>query len=519
MLARRSKNRAYGEEGRRMTAKDPYNLDAEKAMLCAMLREPDCIEPAASIAGPADFSRAHAPIYMRAVELWQAGQNVDVITVANALKEHGELEAAGGPVYIASLTDMGASGANVRAYAEIIRKAADARKTKEVIEKALHSDASDPQIIIDNLITNLQLIRQPKTSAGFQPPEHWILRDVADLQSWPCKSIEWVIEDIAAKSNLVWVSADSQTGKTLIGLYNALQLIRGGYLYGKFKIYPVEKILYLVLEDPDRRIKDRILDILHSENPQIEPNKFHTYFASGLNIGDDLQFDFFELMMSAYDVVYLDTYQRATPGILSFDDAKQSLIVHRLSAMTRKYNTLLFVHDHFRVAQETRGKRKADPDKSRTKGTGGKIQNADCAISMDKEGDKIRVKIESKEGSAVHYFMLQVSPKGSLEDKFIFVGDIEQIAADMAALGKANLEKVYEAIPEYGEISIAELAAKIPTMKARTVQNHLKTLIDAKRACANGKKARAIRYQRCKAIAQEETPACGNPVSEEDVYV
>jgi hypothetical protein len=149
-----------------MTAGEPFNIEAERAMLCAMLREPSCIEGAASIAGPGDFSKAHAPVYFRLLEHFQSGENPDLITVTNSLKEHGELEAAGGPVYLSGLLDMGASGANVRAYAELVKKSADARRAREAIKTALqrvsNGNGHDPQQAIGELIRELQAIHDPQ---------------------------------------------------------------------------------------------------------------------------------------------------------------------------------------------------------------------------------------------------------------------------------------------------------------------------------------------------------------------
>ncbi len=352
-----------------------------------------------------------------------------------------------------------------------------------------------------------------KPANPFTPPAHWIMRDAADVASWPCAPIQWVIEGIAARGNLVWVAADSQTGKTLVGLYNALQMIRGGLLYGQFPVTPVNRILYLVLEDPDRRIKERILDMLRAGDPPIPRNRFTVYFAAGLNIGDELQAAWLEGMLIGFDVVYLDTYQRATPGIASFDDAKQSLIVHRLMELTRKHNILLWVHDHFRKTDQ-KNKRK-DPDKSDIKGTGGKVQNADCVISMDKQGDRIRVKVETKEDSNVRYFMLRVSPKGSPDDKFTYMGDLEQMGGDMKALGEANRKKVLEAVPDDGrEVSRNDIC-EATGLQDNAVKNHLRALIAEAGLKTNGKKGKAIRYMRANGIGREETPPRPNGASQE----
>ena len=346
----------------------------------------------------------------------------------------------------------------------------------------------------------------------FTPPAHWIMRDVAEVRSWPCKPIEWVIEGIAARGNLVWIAADTQTGKTLIGFYNALQMPKGGLLYGRFKVNPVKRILYLVLEDPERRIKDRILDILHGMDPAIDPGVFSAYFASGLNIADDLQMSWLDELVADYEVIYLDTYQRSTPGIASFDDAKQSLIVHKLVELTRKHNVLLFVHDHFRKP-DTKNPRR-DPDKGDVKGTGGKVQNADCVITMDKAGDRIRVKVESKENSTVYYFMLEVSPEGSDGEKYTFVGDLEQMAGDMKKIGDANRMKVFEAIPADGSETSRDDICRNTGLKARTVNKHLAALVAAAQVRTNGKESTAIRYGRAQASAHGETVPCALPVSE-----
>lgn len=125
-----------------MTRGEPFNLEAERAVLGAILLEPDCTEKAASVVEPGDFSKAHSLIFSRCLDLFQAGRIVDPHIVKDELQSRGELEAAGGPVYILGLTDAMPRGANVSAYAERIRKAANARKARAAIEAA-YAKAAD----------------------------------------------------------------------------------------------------------------------------------------------------------------------------------------------------------------------------------------------------------------------------------------------------------------------------------------------------------------------------------------
>jgi hypothetical protein len=50
-----------------------------------------------------------------------------LIIAVDSIKRNGELENIGGAFYVSSLLDVGTLGKNIRAYAELVRKAADNR--------------------------------------------------------------------------------------------------------------------------------------------------------------------------------------------------------------------------------------------------------------------------------------------------------------------------------------------------------------------------------------------------------
>ncbi len=123
--------------------------------------EPENIEKAGSVVQPGDFSTPHGLVFRRMLELFQAGKVVDPILVVDSMREHGELENVGGPVYVSGLTDGMPRGVNVSAYAERVRKSSDLRKARAAIIAAM-SNASDsaagPGEIIPNLIGQLEQI-------------------------------------------------------------------------------------------------------------------------------------------------------------------------------------------------------------------------------------------------------------------------------------------------------------------------------------------------------------------------
>jgi len=80
-----------------------------------------------------DFYRhEHRLIWRHIGRLTEHAKPIDVITVAESLDSNGELEKAGGLVYLGTLAQNVPSAANIRRYAEIVRERAIMRKLVEV---------------------------------------------------------------------------------------------------------------------------------------------------------------------------------------------------------------------------------------------------------------------------------------------------------------------------------------------------------------------------------------------------
>src|SRR5437870_4772672 len=106
----------------------PQNLDAEESVIGAMLLSGAAIEAVSDIIDAGDFYReSHARIYRAALDLYQDGQPVDAITVADKLDERGELEEAGGKQRIHELAALVPSTSNAAHYARIVREMATLR--------------------------------------------------------------------------------------------------------------------------------------------------------------------------------------------------------------------------------------------------------------------------------------------------------------------------------------------------------------------------------------------------------
>ncbi|NNM53811.1 MAG: replicative DNA helicase [Spirochaetales bacterium] len=114
----------------------PQNLDAESAVLGAILLSRDILDVIVPILKPQDFyKQSNRLIYETIIVMQGEGIQVDVLTLANALQKEAKLEAAGGAVYLAQLSQSVPSAANAEYYAEIVKSHAQRRRLIQVAQE------------------------------------------------------------------------------------------------------------------------------------------------------------------------------------------------------------------------------------------------------------------------------------------------------------------------------------------------------------------------------------------------
>lgn len=103
----------------------PQNVEAEQAVLGAMLIEREAISKVAEFLQPDDFYReAHRLIYSAMLNLFNKNDAVDMVTVIEVLRKDEKLEGAGGIAYVTSLANSVPTAANVLYHARIVEEKA-----------------------------------------------------------------------------------------------------------------------------------------------------------------------------------------------------------------------------------------------------------------------------------------------------------------------------------------------------------------------------------------------------------
>ncbi|HBW37111.1 replicative DNA helicase [Desulfosporosinus sp. BICA1-9] len=103
----------------------PQNLEAEQAVLGAMMLEPETGSSVFEILQPEDFYRDnHRLIFSAIQELFEKGDPIDLVSVAEILRQQGRLEQVGGIATISEIARSVPSAANVDYYAKLVTEKA-----------------------------------------------------------------------------------------------------------------------------------------------------------------------------------------------------------------------------------------------------------------------------------------------------------------------------------------------------------------------------------------------------------
>ena len=161
------------------TAKDsellnvpPQNIEAEESVLSRILLESTTLLEVVEILAPADFYRtSHQKIFAAMTDLFNRNEPIDTVTVANHLKESGQLEQVGGAAYLARLLDV-PPAVDAPHYAGIIHDKAVLRRLIEksnAIAKRCFLEQGNADDIVDYAEASIFEVTEKKARQAFYP--------------------------------------------------------------------------------------------------------------------------------------------------------------------------------------------------------------------------------------------------------------------------------------------------------------------------------------------------------------
>lgn len=164
----------------------PYSEDAERSILGAVLLDEQLFNHVAELLTCDDFYLdKHRRIFSAMEALSAQSRAIDIITVKEELERTGELEAAGGAAYLASLTDGLPRATNIEHYGRIVKEKSILRRMIAFADETLRRCMAAEEDVLDILESTEKRIfeiAEEKVRSGFLPIKEVIKGTFKDLE-------------------------------------------------------------------------------------------------------------------------------------------------------------------------------------------------------------------------------------------------------------------------------------------------------------------------------------------------
>jgi len=149
----------------------PHSLEAEQAVLGGLMLDEQAWDRVSDRITEEDFYRRdHRLIFRALYQLAAEGSPRDAITVSETLTRLGELDNAGGLVYLGELVRNTPSATNIAAYADIVRERSVLRQliriSNEVSDTAFQPQGATAQDILDQAERKIFAIAEQQQKGG-----------------------------------------------------------------------------------------------------------------------------------------------------------------------------------------------------------------------------------------------------------------------------------------------------------------------------------------------------------------
>jgi replicative DNA helicase len=151
----------------------PQSLEAEKSLLGCLMLDKNTIVKVVDFLSPRDFYRkVNREVYSAAMDIFESGEPVDLLSVSTRLKEKGLLEEVGGNAYLTELINSVPTASHAMSYAKIVQRK---RVLRDLIEASQdigvmgYNESEDIDILMDQAEKRIFSIAQRGLTQNFLP--------------------------------------------------------------------------------------------------------------------------------------------------------------------------------------------------------------------------------------------------------------------------------------------------------------------------------------------------------------
>ena len=221
----------------------PHSVEAEQSVLGSILLDKEAMISVSETLVPEDFYKeAHRVIYECMLKLYNNQSEIDLITLADELRDQGYLDDIGGIAYITSLSTIVPTTSNIKYYINIVKEKSISRQLISAANDIInlgYDSSTKVEDVLENAEKKIFDISQERTTNDFQPINQVLTETLSMLEKlYEEKSdvtgLTTGFRDLNKKinglqrSDLLLIAARPAMGKTAF----ALNLVQNAALKG-----------------------------------------------------------------------------------------------------------------------------------------------------------------------------------------------------------------------------------------------------------------------------------------------
>ncbi len=158
----------------------PHNIEAEEAVLGALLIDPEGIFRVLSFLRAEDFYlQKHRWIYDAIVHIHERREPIDFLTLTTVLDQREQLEAVGSAAYISQLFNAVPSAINIESYGRMVEQTSIRRRLLEAVSeiaRLAYDETMPVDQVVDRSEQSLFGVSQQRSTRDMQPIQEVVQR-------------------------------------------------------------------------------------------------------------------------------------------------------------------------------------------------------------------------------------------------------------------------------------------------------------------------------------------------------
>ena len=151
----------------------PQSIEAEQSLLGSIMLDKSAIIKVVDFLQPRDYyKQIHQEIYQTMVDLFEKNEPIDLLSVANRLKEKNKLEEIGGNSYLTELANSVPTALHILNYAKIVQRKRILRDLISISQEIGimgYNETEDVDVLLDRAEQKVFSIAQKSLTQKFIP--------------------------------------------------------------------------------------------------------------------------------------------------------------------------------------------------------------------------------------------------------------------------------------------------------------------------------------------------------------